>query len=65
MTAVLCTSTVTHSAALPTSLLHDDSGQGLAEYGLILGFIAVLCVAALVFVGNAIKGNLNNIGSGV
>ena len=62
---VLCELAASRSAALPTSLFHDDSGQGLAEYGLILGFIAVLCVAALVSVGGAIKGNINTIGSGI
>jgi pilus assembly protein Flp/PilA len=29
-------------------ILVDDSGQGLAEYGLILGLIAVVCVVAVV-----------------
>ena len=29
----------------------DDAGQGLAEYGLVLGFIAVLCTVALIALG--------------
>jgi Flp pilus assembly pilin Flp len=28
-----------------------DEGQGLAEYALILAFIAIICIAALVFFG--------------
>jgi Flp pilus assembly pilin Flp len=34
------------------TLRDDDRGQGLAEYGLILGFVAVLCVAAVAFFGS-------------
>jgi pilus assembly protein Flp/PilA len=30
------------------AILSDESGQGLAEYGLILGLIAVVCVVAVV-----------------
>ena len=29
-------------------ILVDEHGQGLAEYGLILGLIAVVCVVAVV-----------------
>ncbi len=34
----------------------DDEGQGLVEYGLILGLIAVVAIAAL----NATGGNVNS-----
>ncbi len=30
------------------AILVDEQGQGLAEYGLILGLIAVVCVVAVV-----------------
>ena len=43
--------------------LRDDRGQGLGEYALILGFVAVLCVAAVAFVGSQIAGNMSNVGS--
>ncbi|GAC1533678.1 MAG: hypothetical protein NVS2B17_01670 [Candidatus Velthaea sp.] len=43
------------------ALLIDDSGQGLAEYGLILGLIAVVCVVAVTLLGTQIKGILNNV----
>ncbi|MDB5095105.1 MAG: hypothetical protein JWO85_3206 [Candidatus Eremiobacteraeota bacterium] len=65
MIAVLCAPAVPRSIAFPTSLIRDDSGQGLAEYGLVLGFIAVLCVTAVLFIGNQVKGNLSSIGSSV
>ena len=45
------------------ALLYDDAGQGLGEYGLILGFIAVFCIAALSFVGAQILGRYNSIGA--
>ena len=47
------------------SVLRDDRGQGLAEYGLILGLIAVLCVVAVVFLSGKIQGNLSTIGSSI
>ncbi len=33
---------------------HSEDGQGLAEYALILGLIAVVCVGALGMFGEAI-----------
>ena len=46
-----------------TAVVRDDSGQGLAEYGLVLTFIAVLCVGALMLISGHLQGILNNIGS--
>lgn len=46
-------------------IIRDDRGQGLAEYGLILGLVAVLCVAAVVFFGGQIQGLLSNVGSSI
>lgn len=43
----------------------DNEGQGLAEYGLILGLIAVLCIAAVVFLSGKIRGILSSIGSSI
>jgi len=45
--------------------MRDDRGQGLAEYALILGFIAVLCIAAVAFFGAQMKGYLFQIGSSI
>lgn len=48
-----------------TSIYRDDRGQGLGEYGLILGLVAVLCVAAVMFFSGRIQGMLSNIGSSI
>jgi Flp pilus assembly pilin Flp len=37
-----------------------ERGQALAEYALILGFIAVVCVVALTTIGLAISGSLGS-----
>ena len=36
----------------------DEEGQGLAEYGLILALIAVVCIAALTALGGGVAGKL-------
>jgi Flp pilus assembly pilin Flp len=41
----------------------DEVGQGLAEYGLVLSFVAVACVAAVVFLSGNIQNVLSSIGS--
>jgi pilus assembly protein Flp/PilA len=40
-----------------------EDGQGLAEYALILVLVAIVCVAALIFLGGSINNVLNNVGS--
>jgi len=42
------------------SLRGGEAGQGLAEYAMILGLIAVLCVAAVSAINTPIIGSLNN-----
>jgi pilus assembly protein Flp/PilA len=37
-------------------ILADENGQGMVEYGLILGLVAVAAIAALVILGPKIKG---------
>jgi len=41
--------------------LHGEEGQALAEYGLILALIAVVCIAALTLLGIAVMGKLDEI----
>jgi Flp pilus assembly pilin Flp len=41
----------------------DDSGQGLAEYGLILGFIAAVCLVVVVLIGTNLARTLTHVGS--
>ena len=40
-----------------------QAGQGLAEYALILGLIAVLAIAALTFLGGSINSMLSTLGN--
>jgi pilus assembly protein Flp/PilA len=47
------------------AILADESGQGLAEYGLILGLIAVICIAAVTFLSGKIQGLLSSVGSSI
>ena len=44
---------------------HDDEGQGLAEYALILALIAIVAIVALIFLGNQISDKLSVIGNAV
>jgi pilus assembly protein Flp/PilA len=43
----------------------DERGQGLAEYALILALIAVIAIAALVFLGTRISTILSSIGANI
>lgn len=40
-----------------------STGQGLAEYALILALIAIVAIVALLFMGQAISGVLSTIGA--
>jgi pilus assembly protein Flp/PilA len=39
----------------------DETGQALAEYGLILALIAVVCIVALGLIGTGLDGKLTQI----
>jgi pilus assembly protein Flp/PilA len=41
---------------------HDDDGQGLAEYALILALIAIVAIVALLFLGSQISDKISIIG---
>jgi pilus assembly protein Flp/PilA len=41
--------------------VRNEEGQALAEYGLILGLIAVVCIIALTGIGLAIAGQMDAI----
>jgi pilus assembly protein Flp/PilA len=47
------------------SLRSDESGQGLAEYALILALIAIVAIIALLFLGGQISGILSTVGASV
>jgi Flp pilus assembly pilin Flp len=44
-------------------VLRGEEGQGLAEYALILFFIAVVAIAALTFLGSDISSLLSKVGT--
>ena len=48
-----------------STVLDREEGQGLAEYALILALIAIIAIAALVFLGTQISTILSRIGSAV
>jgi pilus assembly protein Flp/PilA len=52
-------------SALITSLHRDESGQGLAEYALILALIAIVAIVALIFLGGQVSSILNTVGTSV
>ena len=41
--------------------LRDEDGQALVEYGLLVGLIAVVCIAAITLLGTQISGFFNTI----
>ena len=50
---------------VPMWSLGTDEGQTLAEYALILAFIAVLAVVALIFLGGDITSLFSNTGNSI
>jgi Flp pilus assembly pilin Flp len=43
--------------------LHDERGQTMAEYGILIGVIAIVVVAAAIFLGGSITDIFNKTGS--
>lgn len=41
----------------------EERGQGLAEYALILAFIAIVAILALTFLGGKVTSELSTVGS--
>jgi pilus assembly protein Flp/PilA len=52
-------------AALITSFRSDDEGQGLAEYALILGLVAMIAILALIFLGGQVSKIMSQVGNSV
>jgi pilus assembly protein Flp/PilA len=50
-------------AALIDALRHNETGQGLAEYALILALIAIVAIVALLFLGSQISDKLSVVGN--
>jgi len=47
------------------TFFRDENGQGMVEYALIIGLIAVLLIAAVILVRKAISGRFNDVSSGL
>ena len=45
------------------TFFRDENGQGMVEYALIIGLIAVVVILAVAFVGTTIKKKMNTVGS--
>ncbi|MBC7545043.1 MAG: Flp family type IVb pilin [Candidatus Sericytochromatia bacterium] len=45
------------------NLLKDENGQGLTEYGLILGLVAVVCIGATQVLGTKVNTTLTTVGT--
>ena len=52
-------------ASVQVRLAHDEEGQGLAEYALILALIAIIAIVALIFLGGQISSILSTVGNSV
>ena len=48
-------------AAAKNAVVRDEEGQGLVEYALILGLVAVVAVVILLTVGNQVSNIFNTI----
>jgi pilus assembly protein Flp/PilA len=46
-------------------LRHDEDGQALVEYGLVLALLAVVAIGALVFLGSQVASILSTIGNNI
>jgi pilus assembly protein Flp/PilA len=45
------------------SIMHDDEGQGLVEYALIIALVSVVAIAALKVLGNTASNTLSSAAS--
>ncbi|MRH44311.1 Flp family type IVb pilin [Aquibacillus halophilus] len=45
--------------------VREEEGQGMAEYGLILAGVAVVCIAIFFTLGGEIKSLIGNVASGL
>ncbi len=51
--------------SLLAKLWKEESGQGMAEYGLILALVAVLCIGGFFALGGAINGKIQGVGTSI
>ena len=51
--------------SLLRSLLSDEQGASLVEYGLLIALIALVAITAVQLLGNNINSLFNNVGSSI
>ncbi|MFY9632972.1 MAG: Flp family type IVb pilin [Candidatus Cybelea sp.] len=51
--------------SLLRSLLSDEEGASLVEYGLLIALIALVAITAVQLLGNNINSLFNNVGSSI
>ena len=47
---------ITYVQAWLNSLIKDEDGQGMVEYGLLVGLISLVAIAAVTAIGIAVSG---------
>ncbi len=45
------------------NMFRNEKGQGMVEYGLIIGLVAIIAISALTFLGPKVAGVFNAISS--
>ena len=45
------------------AFIHDESGQGLVEYSLVIAVIAIAVIVAMIFLRGQIQNIFSNIGN--
>jgi pilus assembly protein Flp/PilA len=54
---------LSRARAIIDRVRHDEDGQGLAEYALILALIAIVAIVSLLFLGTQISDKMSIVGS--
>jgi pilus assembly protein Flp/PilA len=55
----------TRLAAVARAKVRSDSGAALVEYALLVALIAVVCIAAVTFLGSSASGQMNTAGNSI
>ena len=47
------------------AFIRDDEGAALAEYAILIAFIAIVCIVAVTFFGSKISAKFVGLGNGI
>ena len=56
---------VWHYLQAKFTIANDEKGASLVEYALLVALIAVVCIAAIAFLGRSASSRFSNVGSNV